>query len=120
MKAVLNVYSARHREFGVLPCLLVVAGKSVGFHNEESSTSDVLDAPQLSRLRDLGDPKSPPVSAPEVFFVLSTDEAFQIQTPGHIAGASEIEGCEWNFYRRGPSVRSDARLCPPHPGPPPP
>ena len=70
--------------------------------------------PQLSRLRDLGDPKSSPISAPEIFFVLSADEAFQIQTPGHIAGVSEIEGCEWNFYGRGPSVGSDACLGRPH------
>src|SRR6266566_7655926 len=73
-KAVLNIDSARQREFGVLPCLLVVAGQSVWFHSEESSTADVLDAPQISRLRGLGDPKSSPVSTPEVFFILSTDK----------------------------------------------
>jgi hypothetical protein len=102
-----------------LPRLLVVACHSVRLNNEESSASDVLDAPQISCLRNLGDPKRSPVSAPEVLFVFSADKAFQIQTLDYIAGLSEIEGREWNFYGRGPSVGSDARLGRPYTVPPP-
>src|SRR5882724_3500733 len=55
--AVLDVDSAHQWKKWRLPCLLVIARQSVRLNNEESSASDVLDAPQISSSETLVIPK---------------------------------------------------------------
>src|SRR5215470_710094 len=66
------------------------AGQPIRFHDEEATAADVRDATQVARLTDARSAVNATPSRPQVFFVLSANEAFEVDSPDHVVRMHEV------------------------------
>src|SRR5258707_5649327 len=90
------------------------ASQPVRFNDEQTATANFRDSVQLAGLADLVRPKGPAPRGPQVLFVLSTNETFEVDAPDDFIGPHEVQRRKRNGDGGGPALRSDARLGNPH------
>ena len=86
---------------------MVETTKSIWLDDKQAPATDIVDAMQFTRLTDFIGTECSTPGAPEVFFVLSTNESLEVQPPNDIIGMHEIERRKRNGHRGRPSVLSD-------------
>ena len=72
--------------------------------DEEAPAANLGNAPQFTRLADLGHAKDALPARPQVFFVLSPDKALEIHSPNDVTRLHEIQRREWNTDSGCPSL----------------
>src|SRR2546421_13025302 len=76
-----------------------------------------MDALKRSGLADFGDAESASPCRPQILFVLSPDEALEVEAEGDIARRHQVDRGKWDGNRCSPTCRRLASGRSPHPIP---
>src|ERR1700751_2430005 len=93
---------------------MVKSPQRIGLDDEEATTADFRDPAQFSGLAYSRRPEGSSPTAPKVFFILATNEPFEVDPPYHVCGTHEVQGRKRNFDCRCPSVCADSCFGGPH------
>src|SRR5260370_28393568 len=80
---------------------------NIRFDDEQSSATNVFQIGKLAGFRDALDAVDAQIGLPEVFFVLTANEATEIHSDRHVVRSLKVESGKRNRDRGRPAIRRD-------------